>query len=208
MPLNQGQVIAPTGLMTAGATPTAALGRSAEMLVAAVHGKYYSAVKTGRGFIAAQTNVTIPVNAATLASVFSLWNPMGSGVDVELIDADFWMVSATEVVNEIALYYQAGVGSAIAVPGTLTVANPVNLYAGRPPGLNQAQYYTALTHVGTPALLHPISNIQATAVGIYAGHYDFDGKLILPPGTVVSIAASTGAQAAGGASLKWLEWPV
>ena len=210
MPYATGDVLVPTG----GAPPAVpnlpvALGRSRETLVTELHGKFYAAVKSGRCFIAAQTGITIPLNAAALVSVFSLWNPMGSGVDMELIDADVWTVSATEVVNDVALYYQAAVGSAIAVPGTLTKANPVNLYPVAAPGTNQVQYYTALTHVGTPSLLHPLVDIQATASGIAgSGHYEFDGKLLIPPGTVISLATTTGAEASAGASIKWAEWPV
>lgn len=212
MPLSQGNIVAPgggLGFAASSGPQTISLGRFGETLATELHGKFYTAVKAGRGFIAAQTGITIPVNAAALVSVFSLWNPMGSGVDAELVDADIWTVSATLVVNDVALYYQAGVGSAIAVPGTLTKANPVNLYAGAAPGLNQVQYYTALTHVGTPSLLQPLVDIQATATGIAgSGHYEFDGKVIIPPGTVISIATTTGAEASAGAALKWTEWPV
>ena len=197
----------------AGSYPVAAQGRSGELLTSGVHGKYYAAAYYGNVFTANRTAVTIPVVASNLVSVFSLYNPSGSGVNAELIDLDIANVLATTVVNAFGLYFQ---NSAAALGGatytTVGVAN-TNIFSGvmgATPG-NSVLFYSALTHAGTPVRYrHVGGNWAVTSTDIGSIHYEFDGKVIVPPGTIVSLAASTAAGTTSGLDpqITWAEFPV
>src|ERR1700676_3495772 len=62
-------------------------------------GVYANSSLRQAGFSATAAAVTVPVNAATLASVFALYNPPGSGVWCELVGLNISAVLATTVVN-------------------------------------------------------------------------------------------------------------
>src|SRR5258706_9084851 len=130
-----------------GARPIAAAGPAGEALVSEIHGKWYQAAKAGVGFIysLAHAGGVIPVNSSNLVSTFSIWNPAGSGKNLELFRYILGIAgTTTAVIGNIGLGYQANVGSAIAVPGTLTAVTPTNGLVG---GGNAGamRFYSALT---------------------------------------------------------------
>src|SRR5438105_820133 len=86
------------------ATPN--LGRQNEQLMSELHGKWYVASYRGAVFSANVTAKTVPVIASGLVSVFGLYNPVGSGKVLELIDFDLGLVLATTVVDTVGLYWQ------------------------------------------------------------------------------------------------------
>jgi len=205
--LLQGVIGAP-GSTADGQNPIGLMGRSGELIDTKLHGDYYTANYRGRIFIATTVvaGVTLPVQAASLASKFCIVNPVSSSVNLELIDFDWGVQSATEVVNAIQLYYQTG-AAAITGLGSLTAGTilPGTISGGGNPS---AIYYTAATHTGTPAPYKQLGMINATANGIPVSHYDFNGKVIVPPGGIIDVAASVGAQANFVCSLTWAEWPI
>ena len=69
-----------------------ALGRGGETLVSKVHGKWFQAAARGSLFTFNVAAVTIPVVASGLVSVCSLYNPVGSGKLLELVDVDITQV--------------------------------------------------------------------------------------------------------------------
>src|SRR6185436_10398428 len=149
MALNQGLVVDPTRVTRAdGDNPVVALGRNGEQLASEIHGKFYTVNKRGNLFTANVTGVTIPVVTATVASVFSLYNPRNSGVDMELIDIDIAIVLATTVVNDYGLYFSADKNADTATFTTKITVQPGYIDGG--PAGNRGQAYSALTHVGTP----------------------------------------------------------
>ena len=186
-------------------------GQNAELLSASLHGKYYVAAKRGNLFMANKTAVTVPAIAATLVSVFSLYNPIASTRNLELVDMDIAFVVVGEVVNTIGLYYQ---GSPLAQSATFTTPGVIgtNVFAGNPVnGLGSGVFYSALTHSGTPVRVAIISQIAATGVTMNQPvHYNFDGKIIMQPGSVISVAMSTTVGTTSGTdlSLTWAEWPI
>lgn len=184
-----------------------AFGRHSEQLVDLIHGQYFYPTLRGKGFYFDVTGVTVPVVAATLVSVFSLYNPPQSGVLAELVDVDINQVLATTVVNTFGWYFTAGSGaqgSTFTTPGTAR-ARRVGDTAS-----NRVTPYSALTHVGTPVRCDTIGGHGATANATSSGiHKEYNGKLLVPPGVVISLATSTAAGTASGLGLavSWLEWP-
>lgn len=191
-----------------GANATIPQDQQGAPIVTELHGKYYVVAKSGNLFVAALTSAaTIPVNAATLASKFCLVNPIGSGRNLELVDIDIDLAVANTLA-QYTLVYQTG-ATAIAGLGTLTAGTIQNAFVGGSGQNSVCTFYTAAAHTGTPTLYTTLFGDTATGE---AGnkHYDFDGKVLVPPGTIIDVATLTNAGPASGAlvSLRWAEWPI
>src|SRR3990172_7887194 len=83
-------------------------GKEGHQIVSHVHGKWYEASVRGNVFLASTViaGSIVPVAAATLASVFTVRNPSGSGKNVELISFTWGSSAATVVVNTVGLVIQ------------------------------------------------------------------------------------------------------
>jgi hypothetical protein len=195
-----------------GSAPLLSSGRQAELLVSEIHGKYYTSAYRKNVFKFNVTAVTVPHIASGMVSVFSLWNPPQSNVIGELISTDIVNMLATTVVDAFGWYFSA---SNLALAGTFStpsVAN-TNHFSGRlgeTPG-NLVQAFTSYTHSGTPVRVDIIGGhgaaTNATALNI---HKDYDGRVLIPPGTVISVGTSTTVATTSGLDLEavWSEWPL
>ena len=181
--------------------------RQGAQQVSETHGRYYNMSYGGNLFttsVPAASTLTIPTTLATLASKFCLLNPASSGVNLELVRLDYFINSATEVVNVIGLTKSNQTTAGL---GTLTagVINNLNVNGGR---TSQATFYVAATHTDTPVWYMSLFGVGATAVGKFYDSYVFDGSVILPPGNCIDLVASIGAQANSIPQLIWAEWPI
>lgn len=187
-------------------------GATAEGIIAQLHGQHYTSARNGRvqWVTTATAGTTIPVQAASLVSTFTLWNPLGSGVNVELITYSLAFEAATTVVSEISLYFQVNVGTTVAVPGTLTALTIRNGLLGG--GLaSQCTAYSAATLTGAATLLLKGPTLMgATAVTStqIGARYDFLGTILVPPGTIVTTAGNAAQASAASQTLIWSEYPV
>ncbi len=217
MPLIQSFIAPPTGTQTG--TPNALGGRSGELIDTRLHGDFFTAALNGKVFQATTltAGTIIPVQATNLVSTFTIWNPLGSGVNVELIRYTLAWTTTVEVVGPIALWIQTAVGGANAVPSALTTPLSVRpaLWGGasiNPIASNQASMWTALTLVNTmatnmwqgPVLAGPGAVTSTNNAPI---NYDFNGTTILGPGTLATTAAFAAQTAATSQTLMWAEWP-
>lgn len=172
-----------------------------------IDGKYAELARRGKVFSASVAAVTLPVNAATLASKFGLYNPPGSGTMLELIEAEAHYVVATTVVNALGLYYSTGTnatGATFTTQGSTECSRVGEAITG------VAKFYSAVTHVGTPALLDLIGGWGAvTDTGSTPTRKQWDGKIQVPPGTLLAVAMTTAASTASGFTgvLRWAEVP-
>lgn len=190
------------------------VGRHGQQHVSDIHGKYYTAAARGKMFLGSTViaGVALPVNATNLVSKFTLWNPATSGVDCELVEFGMGIDSATTVVNGVVAGFQFGVGSTITSPGTLTALSTsvsIGRFAGVAPA---ATLYSAATLVNAAVLgpLMPIfGGFGATSdAGIAPDPHKFDGKVVLPPGSLVTFMTTVAAATAAFYGLTWVEWPV
>lgn len=173
------------------------------------HPRYAELAARGLVFSASAAAVTLPVNAGTLASKFGLFNPVGSGKMLELIECEAHYVVATTVVNALGLYYSNGTNATGATFTTLLQSSVQNQRVGEGPA-SAAQFYSAVTHVGTPALLDLIGGWGAvTDGGATPIRKQWDGKIQVPPGTLLALAMTTAASTASGFTgvLRWAEVP-
>lgn len=170
--------------------------------------RYSELALRGKVFSVTVAAVTIPVNAATLVSVCSLYNPPGSGVFLDIISVDAHAVVATTVVDELGVYFST---PDKAILGTFTTRSTAiqnaRLGEGAPP---IGQFYTAYTHSGTPVLAGLVGGWGAvTDSGSGECSREFKGRLLLPPGCVASLAMTTAASTASGitAEIRYAEVP-
>lgn len=187
------------------------MGRQADRIKSSLRGKYGTAALNKGLYSFNVTAQTIPVVASGLVSVFSLWNPPSSGVLAEMVGTDIGQVLVTTVVDAVGWYFSSG---NLALAGTFTTkAVALTTYfsgrVGDTPNGNVIPY-TAYTHSGTP--------VRCDIIGSFGGVSDinfslpskvYDGKLWIPPGTVMSVAMTTAAGTASGLDVaaSWIEWP-
>lgn len=188
----------------AGSQPGWLGGKQAEGIVADLHGKYYTPAVNQMLFTTSMAAVvTLPTTLATLASKWCLVNPAGSGRNLEILRFDYFIGSATEVVNVIGLTKSTTVAAAL---GTLTAGVINNCYLGGTASV--ATFYTAATHADTPVWYKALFGVNATAVGLFQNYYVADGAIIVPPGYCIDMVTSVATQANSWVDAVWAEVPL
>lgn len=187
-----------------GDTVTARGGRQGDTFVSDFHGKYFSQAKSGRLFFGstAAAGTTPPVSSAT-AATFTLLNPLGSGVNAELISWDAGLTAATTVVGSLLL----GIGTSLLINPTGQTA--LTMRCGL---LGSAQPVCRLLSVATIVActdFFVISSVDAvTSTAAARLGCDFDGKIILPPASLVHVCGSAAQVSAFTQTMVWAETPV
>ncbi len=188
----QGQVLDPTFSSPDSTIGNLTTGKSLEILVAQLHGKWYTHAYRGNVFHGktAAAGVLIPATAGT-AQTFGIWNPLGSGVNVELIAAFYGWISTAGAVP-------ANIGYDIVTPAnTLTVtaftaaaAAPINgmLAAGKASKVMftaSAATTVASTLFGTNGMSHLTTVGATTTITPFTLSEYFEGTIIIPPGAAL-----------------------
>ena len=186
-----------------GPTNFSGMGRQGEQIVSETHGKFYTAAYRGALFNAstAAAGTTIPIST-TVAATFGIFNPLGSGVNLELVSYDSSVQNATHVVSSILL----GIGTALNI--NPTSVTKLTMLAGVLGGSAAAQgvVFSVATVVAT-TVFYEMGGYGATSGAIVPIHHEFDGKIILPPGTVVHVCGTAAQTSASFQTLVWAEWP-
>lgn len=191
-------------------------GKTGEGIVSELHGKWYSAAYRGNVFMlnTAAAGTTIPIQATNLVSTFTLWNPLGSGKNIELIRYTLALEAATTVVSDVSLYFQPGIGTGFnAAPGTLTALTIRSALLNSGASASVATGYSAATlvnTVGTNMFVGPIlTGFGAVTTNVATPiNYEFDGSIIVPPGCLITTAGTAAQVSATRQSLIWAEWPI
>jgi hypothetical protein len=204
MALFQGVVQPPSNTSnTDGNNPVALQGKAAELIVAELHGKWYTAAYRGRLFFGMSliAGVTIPVNTTT-SPTFTLFNPLGSGVNVEVATLDIgWPAAATTVVATILGSVSTQTPTSVTSGGS-TVASPIG--GG---GVAQAKLYTAATITAITTHI-PLIQVISTADSMVSSHYEFDGRVVLAPGGLITLTSTPVQTGVAIPCFAWAEWPV
>ena len=201
-----GGVSPPSNTSYADGTSALALqGKAGELVATELHGKWYTAAYRGRVFTGntAAAGTTIPISSAT-AATFTLYNPLGSGVNVELVSADVSILNATTVVSSIALGVISGL---IVAPTVVTALTTYPTLIGGS-AVAQAKLYSIATLAAAATLFIPLFSVSATSGAFPNFHYDFDGKLILAPGSLVHLVGTAAQTSASMNGFTWAEWPL
>jgi hypothetical protein len=185
------------------------LGKQNEQLVAEVHGPWYNAAMRGSLFTFNVTAKTINVISAAYVSVFALYNPASSGKIAEIVDMDMGLLVATTLADVFGVYWQGAPGSGASTFTTPSVFG-TNTFGGIPgKGGNSCIPYTALTFVGTPTRIAILNSFNSS--GFVLGtpiHQEINGKILLMPGDLITVATSTTVWTASAVDLaiRWAEW--
>jgi hypothetical protein len=167
--------------------------------------RYAELAARGKVFHFSNAAFTMPVNANNLVSLFSVYNPPGSGVLMELIEAEAHAVVATTVVNAMGLYALEGqTGATFTTQGTIRSSRLTEGVA------SAVRAYSSLTFSGTPLLADIIGGWGAvTDGGATPIRKEWGGKIQVPPGVAIALAMTTAAATASGitALLRWAEVP-
>lgn len=167
--------------------------------------RYAELAARGKVFHFSVAAVTLPVNASNLVSLFGVYNPPGSGVMMELIEAEAHYVVATTVVNALGLY-----GLPDQLAATFTTQGVIRSSRLSEGVSSSCRAYSSVTYSGTPLLADIIGGWGAvTDGGATPIRKQWNGKVQVPPNNLISLAMTTAAATGSGFTglLRWAEVP-
>ena len=200
------------------------LGDENEQIALLGHGKYYALVKRGIVFSQAVTplGIAIPLYTATaVAGSLPIWNPPNSGVNVVPLLFNTTRASGTAAFAAIGLMVRTEqIPQSTATAAEITAFNIVVPKNGIVGGGEATKVLSS--NAGTTTIVAGVAtewhttlagmNIEAdtgTNQGTFVtGPFDFDGSVVLPPGSLAWIAATKASVALFASSISWAEVPV
>ena len=195
-------------------------GKQAELLVSTMHSELYS--QTYRGYVFHAS--TSPLGSAipiynSVTPVVCLWNPIGSGRNLSVLNINIAYVSGTAAFSALGLSYVTVAGSTVATGSVFSAfgtGTPINglvggggVAAGRVATGGTTTLSTAPTAANWFYTLGSI-NLEAetaTAHGTtLAGMYP-NGSIIVPSGTAIWISSTKASVAVYAQTISWSEVP-
>lgn len=170
------------------------------------HGRYQEAALRGNIYLASnQAGIAATAGLSATSTVFTIYNPLGSGVNLVLLDV---CAQATlDPAADAAVWLVANATINQAAPTGVTPLVVRGSFLGNAAGKGIA--YSAATLAAAPVVIRPLlTGAWATAVG-FANLYCRDeiaGSIIIPPSIYVSVQASAAITLA--VSMTWEEVPV
>ena len=189
-------------------------GQFGELLKSSLSPDYYTLLKSGRVFSSAVSaiNPTAFTGGAAGTPALGLYNPVGSGVDLVLIDVAIGIrTTGTAAVTLDFNHWLVNQGG-VAVTGTNTV--PRNMYSGAQSGsVAVAMLNTANTAALASALVRPSVSVGLTAataitnIGVLRD--ELKGLIVIAPGVYYAFGASATPTAASvDVAVLWAELPI
>ena len=147
--------------------------------------------------------VTLSTVSATCTGLV-LSNPIGSGVNVVLKEACFTPSTAPAGAAVVGLAISPSIAAIEVVHTTPAVIHNA-ITTGSNADVGKAKVDAAATLAAAPVWFKPLGSVvAASSITPDAYIYEFDGTIILPPGTNISFSYLTTA-AVGIASFTWAE---
>ncbi len=222
MPLSQIQVGAPSATSIGdGQTPPQLGGKQGDGIISGLHGKYYTQNQRGNvyysGTAVGGAAFTIFSNASFVGHL--LWNPSGSGKNLSLIRAN--VTPNTQGATATSGWGYAWINNAGSTIGTGAVVSTFTaVTATRGTGLcgvlgqgnsvalaGSAATFTAALAWGRSATFGTSTGIVTTQLS-YTLSEDFDGMMIIPPGTIFALTSAILTGVTASATLVWEEVPL
>lgn len=179
-------------------------------------GKWYHLAKQGRVFTgnAAAAGAVLPIYTAT-AQVFGIWNPAGSNVNAVLISLRGTYVDTTGAAGGYCLAVNKNIGGQLATGAisAFTEGTPERGLVGATSGSggNKVRFAPGAATTIAPTLLRQlgINQLVTTAAEdeqvTFAFKEDFDGDLVVGPGTAVWVCGNIATLSKWACSLTWAE---
>ena len=194
-------------------------GKAGEDIVAELHGKYYTQSYRGSMFYATTVAATAPaIYTATAVTGLSIWNPASSGKNIVLAKATVAKVTAASaaVMLGFALIQNAGSGVATGGPISATTALSTALRGGGL--LNNSGQNASIALVSTAStvvaptqfipMLGMTTDVITTSAEGTSFVFDFEGSLILQPGSYIAFASNVANTGTNQYGLYWYEAPL
>ncbi len=193
------------------------LGNYGDLIVSSLYGKYGELAKRGLVFVGrTTTGAAIPLNSA-LTNSPSLWNRASSGklvIPLKILLSP--TAIGTPVLHGLTLSYLTGAGDSIgtgAAVVTFTNVPPVStLIGGGAAAVTQFAHGTC-TYTTNPAAFldlgagHWLEGTAASAAQ-YVIDLDLESMIVMRPGTVISVGATTATSTTYTVSIVFAELPL
>lgn len=219
-----GLVNAPSNTSTADGTNQPFLqGKQNELIVSALHGKYYTQAYRGNLFwgSTAVSGQTLSIVTATTNTCLILWNPQGSGKNVSLANITIGPSIAASTADAYGYGILLNAGAGIGTGAPFSAFTPITATRGGGPISITGQGASAAL-LGSAATLTTASTFYRTlGAGVGTGavsaqwvspiiREDFDGTCIIPPGTAFFVGTTivTSGQTGTAVSCVWEEVPL
>jgi hypothetical protein len=189
------------------------MSRDGAQHIVAIHGQWYTAARRGNLFIAstAAAGVTIPVeDTSNLASTAGMVNPLGSGVNMELVALGIISTTAPVAVKPNVICFQKNLSTSGGAPTSVTAltAHAMPLSSGNATAKCVAHSVATFTNSAEMAPRLNMLGTAVTAVGeVGKGWFTFDGMVVMGPDTAMAIVNSVTALAGQQVTYVWAEWP-
>lgn len=189
------------------------IGSQGEVIVSDMNGLYYEQTMRGNAFVYS-TTTAVSVVALGTAAAPNIWNPAGSGKNLVIHKVVFGYAAIGTPVGSAFQYgilNNAGsqIGTAAPVVSLTAVAG-VNLLIGS--GISSVMRFAPATIslTAAPSLLCPVgfSTGSAAAPVGYQMIDDVSGRIIIPPGNLFQIGASTATSSTFFIAIYGLELPI
>lgn len=182
------------------ATPWVRGGRDGATVVTELHGKYYEQASRGKAFFGTSASAGIAIILpATGGGHPTLFNPLGSNVNVNIIALELSYVSGNNAPGAIEWAQTANAGSAAATGSpiaTFTQVASTPCLIGSTAKAQALWSPTTNTFTSAPTFVRPtglslFTGVAATAVAPFTLRAYYDGDLGLAPGTALSLCCQT-----------------
>lgn len=192
-----------------GTTPVVRQTRTSALVMQQASGKYAEAVLRGNTYYATvpAAGVALSVAINTTPSV-TLWNPLGSGVNLRVLRVTVGYISGTMPAGSVVYTYNNN--NTATNPSGGTAITPVNGLVGAG-NASKAKCGFGQTVTGTPimgeTLFSSFAELATTANGFQPIVDDVDGRYIIQPSNGLNIAAisTAGSSPVITASFFWEE---
>lgn len=184
----------------------------------ALGAQYYADTFAGNVFNGSTaTGGVKPGIVGATAHKYAIWNPLGSGKNIVLLTVEIGYFDTTSAAGNIGLDYQLGVGSQVASGGAITAATlvaPVNGILG---GGNTSiakfapatiTFAAATTYLMTFGFSQLVTTAATTSQIGWSWTYNFNGKLIIPPGAAIAVSGSAAPLSNLNITTYWAELPL
>ena len=175
-----------------------------QQLVDGLHGRHFHAANNGRLFLAnSATGGIALIVAATTGGHPTLFNPKGSGRTLSIRRLNLGYVSGANAPGSLAWNIVENAGADIGPAGAaILTATRVAVVSAKAGGAVDSKAYwspTTNTFTAAPVYYRPVglslfTGVAATAVAPFSLFEDYDGDLLITPGTalcLVTVQATT-----------------
>lgn len=192
------------------------LGNTGEQLTAHLNPKYYEQTVRGNAFVYAVPAAGAILNVLGTTSAPFLWNPAGSGKNLVITKVVAGLVATgTTAAGHIVYGFQNNLGSQTGTAApvvSLTAVAAVNLLMGGGKASVMRFAPTTVSLTAACTFLCSMGIGQATAASTATSPYmavdDVDGRIIIPPGSAFTVAASGAIASTYSISIYGLEIPI